>query len=237
MTVENATYISQLDPSLPASGDPKSEGDNHIRLKKQVIQNQWPNFTAAAVLATVAEHNYLVGVSAPIQAQISAKGAITGQAWTGTHDFTGATITVPTATAGDSSNKPASTAFVAALAFSSALPGQAGNARKFTKSDGTTASWAYPELEIQRISTNTTAVPGKHYIFEAACTLTLPTSWADGDAIAFTNYTGAGFANAIDFGTTKLQNRLPGVMDLNTADDTGKFIYVATGANPGLVKA
>lgn len=237
MTVETATSISQLDPNLPAAGDLKSEGDNHLRLLKSVLQTQFPNFGTNAITVTAAEVNYLGGVTSGIQTQLNAKGAITGQAWTGTHDFTGATITVPTATAGDSSNKPASTAFAAALAFSSALPGQAGNARKFTKSDGTTAGWAYPELEIQPISTNTTAVPGKHYIFEAACTLTLPTSWADGDAIAFTNYTGAGFANAIDFGTTKLQNRLPGVMDLNTADDTGKFIYVATGANPGLVKA
>lgn len=237
MTVESATYISQLDPSLPASGDPKSEGDNHLRLTKSVLKAQFPNFGTNAINATAAEVNYLGGVTSGIQTQIDGKGAITGQTWTGTHDFTGATITVPTATAGDSSNKPASTAFVAGVAFSSALPGQSGNARKFTKTDGTTASWAYPELEIQRIGTNTTAVPGKHYVFEAACTLTLPTTWADGDAIAFTNYTGAGFVNAIDFGTTKLQNRLPGVMDFNTADDTGKVIYVATGANPGLVKA
>ena len=237
MTVESATYISQLDPSLPASGDPKSEGDNHIRLKKQVIQNQWPNFTAAAVLATVAEHNYLVGVSAPIQAQISAKGAITGQVWTGTHDFTGATITVPTATAGDSSNKPASTAFVAGVAFSSALPGQTGNANKFTSTDGTSASWAYPELKPQRISTNTTAVPGVHYIFEASCKLTLPTSWADGDAIAFSNASGGLITGAVDFGSTKLQGQSPGLMDFNTLTASGKVVYYAGGSNPGLAKA
>lgn len=235
MTVESATYISQLDPSLPASGDPKSEGDNHIRLKKQVIRNQWPNFTAAAVLATVAEHNYLVGVSAPIQAQISAKGAITGQAWTGTHDFTGATITVPTATAGDSSSKPASTAFVAGVAFSSALPSQTGNARKFTKTDGTTAGWAYPELEVQLISTNTTAVPGVHYIFTAACTLTLPTSWAAQDVIAASNASGL-TTPVVDFGLTKLRGSSPGAMTLDSVLATFKVIYSGN-ATTGLVPA
>jgi hypothetical protein len=34
--------------------------------------------------------------------------------WTGTQNFTGATVTVATAAAGDSSTTPASTAFVAA---------------------------------------------------------------------------------------------------------------------------
>ena len=57
--------------------------------------------------------------------------------------FAGATtVTVPTVTAGDSSTKAASTAFVQATAFSAALPAQAGNAGKFVVTNGLTASWS-----------------------------------------------------------------------------------------------
>lgn len=237
MTVETATSISQLDPNLPASDDPKSEGDNHLRLLKSVLQTQFPNFGTNAITVTAAEVNYLGGVTSGIQTQLNAKGAITGQTWTGTHDFTGATITVPTATAGDSSTKAASTAFVAGVAFSSALPGQTGNANKFTSTDGTSADWAYPELKPQRISTNTTAVPGVHYIFEASCKLTLPTTWADRDAIAFSNASGGLITGAVDFGSTKLQGQSPGLMDFNTLTASGKVVYYSGGANPGLAKA
>lgn len=51
--------------------------------------------------------------------------------------------TAPTATPGTSSTQIATTAFVAAAAFSAALPAQAGNAGKFITTDGTTASWSY----------------------------------------------------------------------------------------------
>lgn len=47
MTVESATYIDTLDATLPLSGDPKSEGDNHLRLIKQVLQNTFPNVNGA----------------------------------------------------------------------------------------------------------------------------------------------------------------------------------------------
>ena len=107
MTVETASFISQLNANLPTAGDPKAEGDDHIRLGKSVLKLQWPNFTAAAVLATVAEHNHLVGVTAPIQAQLDAKAPLTSPAFTGTP-------TVPTASNGTSTTQAASTAFVQA---------------------------------------------------------------------------------------------------------------------------
>ena len=91
------------------------------------------NTTIGAVSDT--EIGYLDGVTSAIQAQIDAKGAITGQTWTGTHDF-------PTQSTGDSSTKAATTAFVAATAFAAVLPAQTGNAGKFITTDGTTASWA-----------------------------------------------------------------------------------------------
>lgn len=39
MTVEVATAISELVPTNPAGSDPKSEGDNHLRLIKGVLQD------------------------------------------------------------------------------------------------------------------------------------------------------------------------------------------------------
>lgn len=56
--------------------------------------------------------------------------------------FTGSP-TAPTATPGTSTTQIATTAFVAAAAFSAALPGQAGNAGKFITTNGSTASWSY----------------------------------------------------------------------------------------------
>jgi microcystin-dependent protein len=45
MTVETATYIADLQPTNPPGTDPKSQGDDHIRLIKQVLQN---TFTGAS---------------------------------------------------------------------------------------------------------------------------------------------------------------------------------------------
>lgn len=142
MTVESASYISQLDATLPTAGDPKSEGDNQLRLIKSVLKTQFPNFGTAAMTASHTELNYMVGVTSAVQTQLNARALKAGDTYTGTHNFSGATsVSVPTATAGDNSTKAASTAFVAAMAFSAALPAQTGNAGKIISTDGTTASW------------------------------------------------------------------------------------------------
>ena len=65
--------------------------------------------------------NRLVGVTAAVQTQIDAKGAIAGQTWTGTHTFSGTlaasgTITVVTQALTDDSTKAASTAWAKAYA-------------------------------------------------------------------------------------------------------------------------
>lgn len=142
MTVESASYISQLDVTLPTATDPKSEGDNQLRLLKTVLKTQFPNFGTAAMTASHTELNYMVGVTSAVQTQLNARALKAGDTYTGTHNFSGATsVSVPTATVGDNSTKAASTAFVAATAFSSALPAQTGNSGKILNTDGTTASW------------------------------------------------------------------------------------------------
>ncbi len=59
---------------------------------------------------------------------------------------------------GDASTKIANTAFVAATAFSSALPAQTGNNGKFVTTDGTAASWAALPTQIG-IGGQTTTAP------------------------------------------------------------------------------
>jgi hypothetical protein len=87
MTVESATYINTLNPSYPASGGPAGEGDDHIGLIKQVLQNTFPNLSGAMTAShtelnkldgatiSTAELNYLAGVTGGIQAQLDGKEA------------------------------------------------------------------------------------------------------------------------------------------------------------------
>lgn len=133
------------------------------------------------------ELGYLDGVTAPIQSQLAGKADINGESYTGTHDFTGATVQVATQPAGTSNTTPASTAFVAAAALSTALPGQAGNAGKFVTTDGSSASWAYPYPQAVAVTgTSQLAVAGNLYCLQnaAATTLTLPAAPSDGDIVA-----------------------------------------------------
>lgn len=60
MALETASYISQLVSTNPTATDPKSQGDNHLRLLKTVLQTQFPNLGAAAVTSTAAEINFTV---------------------------------------------------------------------------------------------------------------------------------------------------------------------------------
>ena len=82
----------------------------------------------------VTELNRLDGISGPAAAK-------DGDTYTGAHDFTAATTTVATQTAGDATDKAASTAFVAATSFSTNLPGQTSNGYKVLSTDGTNAGW------------------------------------------------------------------------------------------------
>ena len=63
MGVETATYISQLSATNPLGTDPISEGDNQIRLVKDVLQKQFTTLGAAAVTTTAGELNILDGVT------------------------------------------------------------------------------------------------------------------------------------------------------------------------------
>tara|TARA_R110002020_G_scaffold469043_1_gene693766 strand:+ start:611 stop:1630 length:1020 start_codon:yes stop_codon:yes gene_type:complete len=63
MGLESATYISQLVDTNPTASDPVSQGDDHLRLVKSVLQSQFTTLGAAAVTTTAAELNLLDGVT------------------------------------------------------------------------------------------------------------------------------------------------------------------------------
>ena len=65
MGLESATYIEDLVQTNPLGTDGKSQGDNHLRLIKQVLKNQFPNLGAAAVTGTAAELNAAVAGATP----------------------------------------------------------------------------------------------------------------------------------------------------------------------------
>src|SRR5574340_430041 len=122
----------------------------------------FPSTTTVGPLTPTIQ-TWLAGVTSDVQIQIVAKSTKTGDTYSGAHNFTGATVTVPTATAGEATNAAASTAFVSATAFNSALPGQTGNAEKFTHTDGTAADWQSPVLLPVPATVNTAMVPGRKY--------------------------------------------------------------------------
>lgn len=96
------------------------------------------------VTATTAEINYIDGVTSPIQTQLAGKADITGENYTGTHDFSGATaIKAPTKAPGSTGTDVATVDYANSLAFSSALPGLAGNALKTLRVNAgeTSAEW------------------------------------------------------------------------------------------------
>lgn len=100
------------------------------------------------------------------------------------------TPTAPTATAGTNTTQIATTAFVNATAFTSALPGQTGNARKFVTTDGTNATWAHIFGTPSIVSTPTNAAAGGFYVLTASTTITLPATPAAGDPVYVVNRSG-----------------------------------------------
>ena len=75
MALESTTYINGLVATNPTGTDPKSQGDDHIRLVKSAIKNTFSGI-AGEVTATHTELNYCDGVTSNIQTQIN--NAVTG---------------------------------------------------------------------------------------------------------------------------------------------------------------
>ena len=88
MGLENPTYISDLNPLWPlGASDPKSEGDNHLRIIKSTLQATFPNMdNGEPVNASEEEVNVLVGVStsSTLAVQLDEKANLDGS-----NQFTG----------------------------------------------------------------------------------------------------------------------------------------------------
>lgn len=86
MALESASYISQLVATYPLGSDSKSQGDDHLRLIKNVLKTQFGSLGESAVTTTAEEINildgatvtteelnYVDGVTSAIQDQIDSK--------------------------------------------------------------------------------------------------------------------------------------------------------------------
>ena len=60
MGLETAVYIADLVGSNPLGTDSKAQGDNHLRLIKNVLKSQFPSLGTAAVTATASQLNDLI---------------------------------------------------------------------------------------------------------------------------------------------------------------------------------
>ena len=161
MSVETAPYINSLNTALPASNDPKSEGDDHLRVIKSAVKATFPNLTGA-VTVTQTDLNTIPNL-APKASPV----------------FTG-NPTAPTASATDNTTTLATTAMVQAALIASTgiggqLPGQSGNANKFLKTNGSVASWSDDSrIKLAPLAGGTLTDPNSHYTIAANASYTLP---------------------------------------------------------------
>ena len=224
MTLEAGTFISDLVANSPPNTDPLAQAAGHLQLIKSTVKATFPNITGA-VTPTQVELNRLAGITSGVQAQLDAEvaaraAAVAAKAGLAGPAFTGVP-TAPTPAAGDNSTTLATTAFVNATSFVSALPAQAGNAGKFLTTNGGSASWAaLPNLVRQNVAgTTQTAIAGNDYWLNngAATAVTLPVSPADLDEIAITPANGL-LTNTVDSGAVNVRGpaaTASGVITLN----------------------
>jgi|TARA_B100000029_G_C17300419_1_gene860434 hypothetical protein len=50
MSVESASWVTQLNTANPVVGDPVGEGDDHLRMIKTVLKNSFPSTSTAAIV-------------------------------------------------------------------------------------------------------------------------------------------------------------------------------------------
>lgn len=72
MGLESGTFIDDLVITNPTTDDLRRFGDDHLRLIKTVLKSTFPNANGA-INPSVLEFNYLVDVTAGIQAQLDDK--------------------------------------------------------------------------------------------------------------------------------------------------------------------
>jgi hypothetical protein len=82
MSMESTTTIAGLVAANPTAGDPFSQGDDHLRMIKDVLKKTFPGAAAGGfaipITATEVELNYVHGVTSAIQTQLNtqAQGSV-----------------------------------------------------------------------------------------------------------------------------------------------------------------
>jgi len=75
MSLESGNYISDLVPSNPTSNDPKSQGDDHLRLIKKAVQQTFPD---ADGKVRISPDQLILGNSATLAQNLSIKTNLDG---------------------------------------------------------------------------------------------------------------------------------------------------------------
>lgn len=115
-----------------------------------------PNQTRGLAVSIRSEFVLIAAGFTSVNADITAKGAITGQTWTGAHQFPATTYGV-TAAFGATGTAYATLDYVNAVATNAALPGQGGNAGKFLTTNGTITSWASLAFQVAAVAADVKA--------------------------------------------------------------------------------
>ena len=204
MAVDSATTIAGFDLSKPSGSDPRSELDNNLRHVKTVLQGNFPN-VGGTVTATHTQLSYVTGVTSAIQTQLDAKGAHAGQTWTGTQNFTGATVTVATKASSYSGTEAVNGAMV-----------QAAIASVNSQTALSTSIDASASVSIS---------VGQHIVCTNASsvTATLPPSPAAGDRCRLT-FSNTLYSNVINPGALKIFGAA-GARNVNAKNASPEFIY------------
>jgi len=202
MGLETGTYISDFVTTNPLGSDAKSTADDHIRLIKSFVKATFPNVTGA-VTPTHTELNYVDGVTSAIQTQIDTKGAHAGQVWTGTHNFTGATLTYTTQSQGDNSTKGATTSYVdTGLALKGNI-----NAQTWTGTHTFSGACVVPTMTAGDNSTNASSTAFvSAAIAAAAFSTALPSQSGNAGKYVTTNGTTASWASIPVAGMTLISS-------------------------------
>ena len=197
MPKETASHINQLVATNPDGADPKTQGDDHIRMIKQVLLTDFPNI-AGAVTADHTELSYCDGVTSAIQTQLNAKAPLASPALTGVP-------TVPTAAADTNTTQAASTAFVL---------GQVGTASPAMNGVATVgASLRYSRQDhIHPSDTSRGALAGNNTwtgsnAFNVSPTVPVPETSDNSSKIAPTSYVVARIAQDVPIATSSTLGR------------------------------
>lgn len=162
------------------------------------------------------------------------RGLIAGQTWTGTHDYTGATLQVPTKSVGSSGNYAASVDYVNAVAFSVVLPGQAGKAGYLLSTDSSSASFSNLIKTVNLLADNADSTKRVGFNLASLTTATTRTVYAPDRDVTL-----GGFCNMVVLRTTQTWTPPAGITraEITVADggysSTAHTNTTFTGGNGG----